>query len=229
MPKKVLALMLFFAVFAAAVVAADAVGGSDSASANAFSSPPEFMAGPESFGPGPSDVPPSGERRGMPVDDRFERMPERPPMGADMPMDEPRHLMPPDSREPMYNHDATPEDFERMIPVMVEEDISLFDAGFVKDAIDYAKDNGMKDVADVLQSKLSEYLSIFRLANCLNSADLRSTGSVDEDEEESEIVYLEDEEEEDDPVLPSLVDEKPVLYSFKPVSSPVQVNLQLDL
>ena len=136
----------------------------------------------------------------------------------------------PDSRAPEYNHDATPEEIRDMIPVMIEEDISIFDPGFVEDAIEYAKDNGMEMEANILSNKLSDMLSILRTVNLINSADTRANGLEIEDQNEDEIVIIEEVGEDED--MPLVFSDTPVpsFISSKPVSaSPQMVCIQLDL
>ena len=230
MPKKALALVMLIAAFSAVVMAAYAMDDLDSASDNGFQCVDATAFDHRGFEPRP-DHPPMFEREGagMSVDHLSDKAPDQSKFGLDVPRNGPGMMQSPDFRGPGYQHDATPEDFERMIPVMVNEDISQFDAEFVKDAIDYAKDNEMSDVADILQKKLSDYLSILRLTNSINSVDTRATGLFEDEEDDSDDFYVEDEDEGDEDVPQYPSDPESVRYVFKPVSSPVQVNLQLDL
>lgn len=164
------------------------------------------------------------------LDDRRDMGPRGPMDGPVFGQDHGMRVPPaPEMKAPGYSHDATPEQMEEMIPVMVENDISIFDPGFVEDAIDYAKDNGMEGAADILSKKLQDYLSVLRTINAVSSADTRANGmDLDDQNEDDPITVEEVEDEEPVPFVPSDDDSSPISPVF--VCSPVMVVcIQLDL
>ena len=227
MLKKVLAMMLFVAavIAGASVVTMDSE--SDLASAEESemrSGIPQPMGGMD-CGPMPSEQP--FFHRG----DMRMSAPAPGPMPGMLPMDmanERQPMVHMGPQPPEYNHDATPEDFEKMIPIMVDDDISRYDPGFVEDAIDFARENGMADAADILSKKLQDYLATAQVLNDICTMDTRASGLEEDAEDEPDQITVEDAPEED-PVVFTEVDEAPQKQFFKPVSSPIQVNLQLDL
>ena len=235
MLKRILASAIFFVALISFSIVGAVDEEVDSTEAQIFSNIPEEdptfkdMGAPKD-GPKFYDRPLMGmkEPMGYGPADRGEK-----PLGWRMPpMDEFDRGVPPmpDSRAPEYNHDATPEEIRDMIPVMIEEDISIFDPGFVEDAIEYAKDNGMEMEANILSNKLSDMLSILRTVNLINSADTRANGLEIEDQNEDEIVIIEEVGEDED--VPLVFSDTPVpsFISSKPVSaSPQMVCIQLDL
>ena len=225
MPKRILALAMFIAAFAAVSLVVTVADESDSSAVG------DFGVGEAPFGdfaPKDPGFKPMGNdmRRELPVDDRFDKR----EFGDFGPMEGPKGpMMDMQSKAPEYNHDATPDDFERLIPVMVDEDISAFDPEFVEDAIEYAKDNGMQDAADMLQKKLADYISVARASSLFNAMDTRASGFDDEETDDSDPITVEDEEEDEDPMPYFSLGDNICSFLLKPVSSASQVNLQLDL
>ncbi len=161
----------------------------------------------QSLQPGPKD--PRGPMDSRPFDDR------RGP-GA------------PEPRGPEYAHDATPEVIEELIPIMVEEDISIFDPGFVEDAIEFARDSDMGEVADLLSKKLQDYLISSQIFSDISTMDTRANGFEEDADEDSDIIVVEESDDEEPEAFEPFEDQS-IRQFFKPFSSLNQVNLQLDL
>ena len=228
MPKRILALLLFVAALVSTSLVVTLDEGLDSAEA---AEEDRFFPGPQpeddGMGPGPRAGEPPMKARQAPMRDG-------PGMGMNPPMDD-RMPMPGfdsrfEPRPPEYNHDATEEEIRELIPVIVDGDISMFDPGFVEDAIEFAKDNGMDAIADILSKKLADFLSMSRTVNTISSMDTRVSGLDLDEVNESDPIVLEEVEEDED--VPFISPEEPVpsIISFKPVSAPqVMKCIQLDL
>lgn len=137
--------------------------------------------------------------------------------------------MMPDGRlpreRPAYAHDAEPADIEANLEPMMEGDISRFDPGFVQDAIDFAEEKGMQDIADLLKAKLAEIIENYmRSSSTLNSADSRASGLDDEPDEEDDFAVVEDEEE---PEEETFFFEVPAPVFFVTFSAPAVQNVIL--
>ncbi len=132
-------------------------------------------------------------------------------------------------QQPRYEHDAEPEVLEANIEPMIEGDIRNFDPGFVADAIDFAEEQGMHDVAEKLKAKLASLLEYYmRSTSNINSADSRASGFDDEPaEDDADFVVIEDDEEQEEDV-PSFEEPMPDFYiSFNAPFA--QKSLQLSL
>ena len=217
MLSKTVMAMAVLASIAAVIVAGAYFSDDDELSAEPMDPRIPDMGGPSMHAPnapappmhGPDDM--SRTERMVPPMDRFGPGPEPLP--------------------PRYNHDATPEEMDRLIPVMIEDDISNYDPGFVQDVIDYAAEMEMEDVAEILSKKLSDYLSALRTINCVSAIDTRASGiSTDEEVSDSDPVYIEETETEvpEETVPQDLFVQLPS-YS-KPVCAPaLLLHIQLDL
>ena len=111
------------------------------------------------------------------------------------PFDSPGKPLPP-GEHPEYDHDATPEELEANLEPMVIGDIGIFDPGFVEDAIKFAEDRGMHDIAEILKQKLCALIEQYmRSSSSINSADTRASGFDEEVDEETTFEVVEEEEE----------------------------------
>lgn len=132
-------------------------------------------------------IPPEFMNLNRPMDNMGPKQP--------IPIDKPDAPMPP-SKHPEYDHDATPEVLEANLEPMVIGDIGVFDPGFVEDAIKFAEDRGMHDIAEILKKKLCAIIEQYmRSSSSLNSADTRASGFDDEVDEEVQFELVEEEEE----------------------------------
>ena len=131
-------------------------------------------------------------------------------------------------QQPRYEHDAEPEVLEANLEPMIEGDIRNFDPGFVADAIDFAEEQGMHDVAEKLRAKLASLLEYYmRSTSNINSANSRASGLDDEPTEDADIVVIEEDEEQEEDV-PFFAEPLPSFYiSFNEPF--VQKSLQLSL
>ena len=171
------------------------------------------MDGPRPLGMMPGDMAPMDGGKGP--QKRIEPRPEQRPM-------EPR------SEQPEYQHDASPEVLSAHLKPMIDGDISEFDPGFVEDAIDYAMDNGMEDIAELLMKKLAaNYESYLHTILHIGAIDTRASGFDDDMDEASDFELVDVDEE--DPVDPMPFSEPaPSQYNpFRGFSEPLFVLLEL--
>ena len=175
--------------------------------------------------------PPMKER--MPQPNEFDRSCPVPPelMNSNHPMDlrGPQPIQSDRSEAPMppgehpgYDHDATPEELEANLEPMVIGDIGIFDPGFVEDAIKFAEDRGMHDIAEILKQKLCALIEQYmRSSSSINSADTRASGFDEEVDEETTFEVVEEEEEPEEEFVFFDSPEQTFFVSF---SAPVVQN-----
>ena len=133
----------------------------------------------------------------------------------------------PPQKVPEYNHDVAPEDFKRLIPQIICDDITRYDPGFIEDAIEYAKGHGMFKIAFILKERLAEnFESYLRTTSTVSVADIRASGLDDSVEEADDIAVVEEAEDEEPTVF--VEEETPiVLKPFSPPAEPHFVLLEL--
>jgi len=185
-------------------------------------------------GPGPSTMmgmqAPPGSDMGRPVPPEFidaegNVMGEKQRMQT--PKVEPRVELP-GQETPRYDHDGKPQDFEVCLEPMVDGDIRVFDPGFVADAIDFAEDNGMHDVAEILRAKLAAIIEYnMRSSSNINSADSRASGLDDGPEDDADIVIVEEEEEPEEAIVPFDEPAPDFYISFSAPAAPHLILLSL--
>ncbi len=227
MSRKLLLLALAVVSFAAVCVSLDLAAAMDSeAEADRPMDQPDRnmpgsmcghmeppMDGPRPLGMMPGDMAPMDG--GMDPQKRIEPRAEPGPMG-------------PRSEQPEYQHDASPEVLSAHLKPMIDGDISEFDPGFVEDAIDYAMDNGMEDIAELLKKKLAaNYESYLHTILHIGAIDTRASGFDDDMDEASDFELVD--ENEEDPVDPMPFSEPaPSQYNpFREFSEPLFVLLEL--
>ena len=230
MNAKTLILVVAVAAVASAVLVACSAQAFDSTQTEAEEESESFVQSEpfrEMNGPKPQkgqDMSLFESDRGQPV------LPEM--IGSEVLMNEdPKGFVPlfkPDAapmpEKPRYEHDAEPQVLEANLDVMIEGDIRNFDPGFVADAIDFAEDHGMHDVAERLKAKLASLIeSYMRSSSNINSADSRASGFDDDTvDEDADIISVEEEEEPEEDVV-SFDEPLPIFYNS--FSAPAVQNL----
>ena len=132
------------------------------------------------------------------------------------------------SQQPEYMHDADSETLSAHIRPMIDGDISEFDPGFVEDAIDYAMDNGMEDVAELLMKKLASYFESYMHTSLLICAmDTRASGIDDDCDEEADFELVDAEEEDPADPMPFSEPTRKIFESFSDFTEPRFVLLEL--
>jgi hypothetical protein len=139
-----------------------------------------------------------------------------------IPFDKPDAPPMPPSKHPEYDHDASPEVLEANLEPMVIGDIGEFDPGFVEDAIKFAEDRGMHDIAEILKKKLCAIIEQYmRSSTSLNSADTRASGFDDEVDDEAQFELVEEEEEPEEEIV---FFDTPEQTFFIPFCAPIVQN-----
>ena len=182
-------------------------------------------------GPGPSAMMgvqnPPGSDMGRPIPPEFldeEGSVAEGKQRMQPPMAEPKMELP-GKEVPRYEHDGKPQDFEACLEPMVDGDIRVFDPDFVADAIDFAEDNGLHEVAEILRAKLASIIEYnMRSSSNINSADSRASGLDDGPEDDADIIIV---EEEDDPEKDTVPFGEPIPDFYISFSAPAAPHLIL--
>lgn len=227
---KTLVLVVVVAAVASAVLVACSAQALDSSQTEVEVESESFVQ-PEPLremkGPRPQrgqDMPPAGSDESLLVPPEIS--------GLDVRMtDDSRGLVPlykpnasPMPEKPRYEHDAEPQVLEANLDVMIEGDIRNFDPGFVADAIDFAENNGMHEVAERLKAKLASLIeSYMRSSSNINSANSRASGFDDDAvDEDADIIFVEEEEETEEDTV-SFDEPLPMFYNS--FSAPAVQNI----